>query len=81
MELEILMDRPREEVIAAMRRTMYFVLLSKIQDPGPFAVMEAQLCGCYLVLDNVGSWPDADELREVLNNADKDFWGLVCGSQ
>ena len=81
MELEILIDRPREEVITAMRRAMYFVLLSKIQDPGPFAVMEAQLCGCKLILDSVGSWPDADELREVLNNSDKDFWGLVCGSQ
>lgn len=78
-ELEILVDRPREEVINAMKTSEYFVLLSKIRDPGPFAVMEAQLCGCELVLDNVGTWDDTDELREVLNNADKHFWGLVCG--
>lgn len=79
MELEILMDRSREEVINAMKTSRYFVLLSKIKDPGPFAVMEAQLCGCILILDNVGYWYDTDELREVLNNADKHFWGLVCG--
>jgi hypothetical protein len=80
-ELEILMDRPREDVIANMKVRESFVLLSKIRDPGPFAVMEAQLCGCKLVLDNVGSWADTDELREALNNADKHLWGLVCGSQ
>jgi glycosyltransferase involved in cell wall biosynthesis len=80
-ELEILIDRPHNEVLTAMHRVQYFVLLSKIPDPGPFAVMEAQLAGCELVLDNVGSWSDADELREALNNADKHFWGLVCESQ
>jgi hypothetical protein len=79
VELEILVDRPREDVIANMKVREHFILLSKIPDPGPFAVMEAQLCGCKLVTDNVGLWPDADELREVLNNADKHFWGLVCG--
>jgi glycosyltransferase involved in cell wall biosynthesis len=81
VELTILSDSPREVVIASMKAHQYFVLLSKIRDPGPFSVMEAQLCGCELVLDNVGYWPDVHELRERLNTADKDFWGLVCGSE
>jgi hypothetical protein len=81
VELTILSDSPREMVIEQMRLNQYFVLLSKIRDPGPFSVMEAQLCGCELVLDNVGYWPDGYELREKLSTADKDFWGLVCGSQ
>lgn len=81
VELEILSDSPRERVIGSMKVSQYFVLLSKIRDPGPFSVMEAQLCGCELVVDNVGYWPDVEELREVLDNADKQFWGLVCGSQ
>ena len=81
VELTILMDSPREAVIQAMKHSQYFVLLSKIKDPGPFAVMEAQLCGCELIVDNVGYWLDTDELRQRLDNADKDFWELVCGSQ
>jgi hypothetical protein len=79
LELEILTNRPHQQVLEAMRISQYFVLLSTIPDPGPFAVMEAHLCECKLVLDNVGTWADRDELREVLNNADKHFWGLVCG--
>lgn len=79
VELTILSDSPRETVIQSMKQSQYFVLLSKIRDPGPFSVMEAQLCGCELVLDNVGYWPDGYELREKLSTADKDFWELVCG--
>ena len=81
IRLTMLSDSPREVVIETMKQSRYFILLSKIRDPGPFSVMEAQLCGCELVLDNVGYWPDGYELRERLNTADKDFWGLVCGSQ
>jgi hypothetical protein len=78
-ELVVMTDSPQVEVWDMMKRVQYFVLLSKIRDPGPFSVMEAQLCGCELVVDNVGYWPDVDELRERLNTADKDFWELVCG--
>jgi glycosyltransferase involved in cell wall biosynthesis len=80
-ELFTYTGRSHDEVLETMKRVQYFILLSKIRDPGPFSVMEAQLCGCELVLDNVGYWPDVDELREKLNDADKQFWGLVCGSQ
>lgn len=78
-DLEIMMNQPHQKVLEAMRVAEQFVLLSEIRDPGPFAVMEAHLCECKLVLDNVGVWEDRDELRETLNNADKHFWGLVCG--
>lgn len=81
LELEIMMNQPHQKVIEAMRMSQYFVLLSHIPDPGPFAIMEAQLCGCELVTRNVGFWPDADELRDVLDGADKHFWGIVCESQ
>lgn len=79
VQLEIMTNRPHGEVIEKMKDSQYFVLLSEIQDPGPFAVMEAQLCGCELVTHNVGYWLDVDELRTTLDNADKHFWGLVCG--
>lgn len=81
LELTVMSDSPRETVLQAMKNAQYFVLLSKIRDPGPFSVMEAQLCGCELVLDNVGYWPDGYELRNRLSTADTDFWELVCGSQ
>lgn len=79
IELHVLFDAPQEQVWEWMRSSSYFVLLSYIFDAGPRAVIEAQLCGCQIVYDNVGGFFDEDEhqLRERVNRADKDFWEVV----
>lgn len=77
--LRVVKNRPREEALAAMREATYFLLLSDILDPAPRAVMEAQLSGCELVVnDQVGYYDESpDELRARLDGAGKHFWDLV----
>lgn len=72
--------RSHKEVIRAMETHRYFVLLSKIKDPGPRSIIEAQLANCVLVTnENVGVWEeDRDDLLERINRADKEFWEAVC---
>jgi hypothetical protein len=77
--LNVVVGRPRSEVIQQMWYHRYFVLLSHIFDSGPRAVIEAQLTGAELIInDNVG-WYDepVDELAERVSRADKDFWEVV----
>lgn len=79
VKLEVLVSRPRSEVIQQMRIAKYFVLLSHIFDPGPRAIMEAQLCGCELVInDNVGFFDvSREELQVKLMTAAHDFWEIA----
>lgn len=78
VELEVMVGRPHEEVIAKMGQARYFVLLSEIFDPGPRAVIEAQLCDCDLILDNVGTLEmDQDEIRQYIDTAADRFWEVV----
>lgn len=73
--LHVLQDVYRGKVIEAMKLAKYFILLSHIFDPGPWSVMEAQLCGCELIIDNVGFYDEpSDELRARINNAGQMFW-------
>lgn len=77
--LDVLVGRPRQQVWRAMAQHQYFVLLSHIFDAGPRAVIEAQLLGCELVLnDNVG-WFDESipELRDRLSRANDELWEAV----
>jgi hypothetical protein len=79
IRLEVMVNAPRLDVLMRMGHAEYFVLMSHIVDPGPRAVMEAQLLGCKLAVnDNVG-WFDEppDKLAERLTSADKQFWQLV----
>ena len=78
--LTVATGRPRSEVLDLMSRAERFVLLSSIPDGGPRAVIEAQLAGCELVVnDNVGYWDEpADDLRRRIDRAADDFWELVC---
>jgi len=78
--LSVLIGEPRDLALQLMAGHQYFILLSQIRDAGPLSVMEAQMLGCELILENVGYWPDAEQLRFVVDNADKRFWGLVCES-
>lgn len=79
VNLQVYKNVSREETIERMRVAKYFILLSHIFDPGPRSVMEAQLCGCDLILnDNVGYWDVHPEtLRLMLENAASHFWEVV----
>lgn len=79
IELKVLTDAPQEQVWEEMRSAAYFILLSYIFDAGPRSIIEAQLCGCSIIAENVGGFFDEDEhqLRERINRADKDFWEVV----
>jgi hypothetical protein len=77
--LEVMVARPHEEVIRRMRSARWFVLLSHIFDPGPRAIMEAQPCGCEIIVNENVGWFDESphELSTRLQNADKAFWATV----
>lgn len=76
--LKVMIDKPHEDVLTAMKQAVYFVLLSDVYDAGPRAVMEAQLCECELVLENVGWFDeDPDTLRERIEQSYHEFWKVV----
>lgn len=77
--LDIVVNKPRETVFEAMRSAKYFILLSRIFDTGPRAILEAQLCGCEVIVsNNVGYWDTTPELLSaMLHRAADEFWELV----
>jgi hypothetical protein len=79
VQLDVLVGRPREEILEAMAAHKYFVLLSHIFDSGPRAVMEAQLLGCEIVINDEVGWfnESPEELAARLQRADKEFWEVV----
>lgn len=78
LPIRVMYDVSKEEVAAAMAEARWFILLSTIFDAGPRAVIEAQLSGCELILDNVGYWDvSSEELRGLVNNAPINFWGVI----
>ena len=81
IRLNVLVGRPRAQVLRAMWANRYFVLLSHIFDAGPRAVMEAQLAGCELIInENVGWFDESWEvLAQRLSTADQHFWDVVMG--
>lgn len=78
--LTVLMNASRQEVLFEMARHQRFILLSEIFDPCPRAVMEAQLSGCELVVNDRVGWFDEpkDVLKDRIDNAGREFWRLVC---
>lgn len=81
-ELTVVWNQPRDVILRLMSCHRRFVLLSKIFDTAPRAVMEAQLSGCEPIInDNVGWWDEhPDALRQRIDRADKDFWEVVCNA-
>jgi hypothetical protein len=78
VRLEVMVGRPRWEVIKAMQMCRYFVLLSHEFDPGPRSLIEAKICGAELVVDKAGYWDeDGAKLAERVSTADKAFWEVV----
>jgi len=80
-EIEVMIGKPRAQVLQRMGEVSDFALFSLIFDAGPRAIMEAQLMGCnVLVNDFVGYFPDVKEVRDRLAMGAQEFWRLVCGS-
>ena len=78
IDLLLMFGAPHDEVIEMMKRSRWFVLMSHVFDPGPWAVIEAQLCGCELVVDNVGYYAEPREaLKERIDGAAEAFWAEV----
>jgi hypothetical protein len=76
--LDVMVGQPRDAVLRAMTTHKYFVLLSHIFDAAPLAVMEAQILGCELVVnENVGRYDDRDDLIRRIDESDKDFWEVA----
>lgn len=73
-------DAPRDEVLAAMKKARYFVHLPKgIIDPCPRTVIEAELAGCELIVnDLVGRVPASGyALADYLRFIPERFWRWV----
>jgi hypothetical protein len=81
--LHVMMARPREEVLAKMAEVRYFVLLSHIVDPAPWAVIEAQLSGCEVIVNELVGWygMPREDLRTAIDHQDAVFWGIVRGEE
>lgn len=79
VRLDVLVNRPRDEILRAMWAHRYFVMLPHIFDSAPRAVIEAQLTEAELIInDNVGWFNEStNTLAERMTNADKEFWEVV----
>lgn len=76
--LTVLVHRPRYQVLSAMQNHHFFLMLPHSFDAGPRAVMEAQLSGCEIIVnDKVGIWEDVEAMRAHMATADKTFWQIV----
>lgn len=77
--LTVMVGRPRHEVLEAMWLHNNFVLLPHEFDPGPRAILEAQLAECNLVINEEVGWFDMSttELANLVSQADKIFWDWV----
>ena len=82
VELVVLKNRPRLDVLEHMGRARWFVALAENTfDPCPTSVIEAEIAGCEIVAnDLVGRTPvrGADENAAYIDGLDDMFWGAVC---
>lgn len=75
--------RPRSEVLEAMAKARWFVHLPNDPfDPCPTTVIEAELLGCEIVVnDLVGRTPvRGSAVRAHIEGNAETFWRLVCGT-
>ena len=78
-----LTNQPRETVLEHMARASVFVHLPHNHDPCPRTVIEAEIAGCEIVVnENVGRVPvrGADEVAAYVEGAAERFWGWVRDS-
>lgn len=69
----------QEEVAGMLNRCSLLVMCSRVAEPCPLIVLEAQACGCIPVVPNAGGWPEivAPELSGYLYTAPPDAERLV----
>ena len=81
IELKVLTSVTRDQVLGAMAEAKYFVLMPHLYDAGPRSIMEAQLCGCEIVVnENVGMWDEPwNDLQARITRAPEEFWNVVLG--
>ena len=83
IQLLMLTDKPREEVLEAMSLAKYFVFLPTGFDAEPRALIEAVLSGCEIHTNNlagltsVPGWNNPEILSELVSNAKDLFWELA----
>lgn len=83
MRIVTLTNQPREMVLEHMGRASVFVHLPHNHDPCPRTVIEAEIAGCDIVVnDNVGRVPvrGADEVAAYVEGAAERFWEWVRAS-
>lgn len=76
-------DAPREDILATMTRARYFVHLPKgVIDPCPRTVMEAELAGCELIVNELVGRPPASDyaLADYLRLIPGRFWEWVSAN-
>ena len=80
LKIVTLTNQPREVVLEHMGRASVFVHLPHNHDPCPRTVIEAEIAGCDIVVnENVGRVPvrGADAVAEYVEGAAERFWGWV----
>jgi glycosyltransferase involved in cell wall biosynthesis len=83
LKIVTLTNQPREVVLEHMGRASVFVHLPHNHDPCPRTVIEAEIAGCEIVVnENVGRVPvrGADEVAEYVEGAAGRFWEWVRAS-
>jgi len=81
--LQMMFDKPREEVLETMSRAKYFVFFPNGFDAEPRALVEAILSGCIVQtndlagITSVPNWTNPDVLSDLVTNAKELFWETV----
>jgi hypothetical protein len=80
IELMMMWDKPRAEVLKVMSYAKHFVFLPNGFDAEPRSLIEAVLSGCEVHtnelagLTSIPNWRDPDTLTELITNAKDLFW-------
>lgn len=83
LELLMLRDKPRSEVLQAMSLAKYFVFLPTGFDAEPRAVIEAVMSGCEVHtnelagITSVPNWRNPEVLGNLISNSKNLFWEKV----
>lgn len=70
-------DAPRADVLTAMGRHRWFVLLPKALDACPRTLIEAEAAGCEIVTNDLAGRREPGDLHEVMAAQPDRFWGWL----
>jgi hypothetical protein len=83
LQLVMMYNKTRTEVLEAMGRAKHFVFLPQAFDAEPRSVIEAVLSGCQVHtnelagITSVPNWRDPEVLTELVTNAKERFWQIA----